>query len=648
MARTPLTTALTTLASSIAKAFRSPTKLQAPERRKALFEAMEQRFLLSVEGVLPPPPPPAQSLPALEAPLNPDVAGQSAQLSASSASLRYTIPAEQAPAAVSDASPAFALSAMDPGGIAATTPSFAALDPTVPGAGTNIVEATAAAQTIVGSSSETPDVNDATANAAAGTEASPGADALADGVLPAVVANSAVVSPVQMSLADYAAFVQSRPAPAQIIIVDAAVPNYQELIRSSLANYGGGQGEVQASAIIATDRPVTDADWTTALPATSSQSEALPAAATQALGGHEDEGPRVDVSRIGDVEVVVIDGRFDGIEQVTDILSAHHGLAAVQILSHGATGNLRLGSSVLNADKLEQQKARISGWGAALRPEGDLLLYGCEVADAPGGVQFVQNLAEATGADAAASTNRTGGAVAGGDWTLEYHTGAVETQQWFTASALSDYAYLLELVTGTVFDDTLTSAYSDDTIVGLTGNDTYKFTDNWGNDGVTEDASGGVDTLDFSEVTSNLTFTIRTDGTIRVAEDGDAANVLEATNIEYLVGGSGTNRYIFQTGAFIVGKIPGGSNGGTATLDYGAYTTSVSYSRESGAATGVFGGAAGGATSITGLTGSSAADTLTGSTIDSRWAITAAAPWAARRPMAAGSSDLRPRASEGP
>ena len=59
MARTTFSTALTALAASVAKAFKSPGKAQAPTQRRALFEAMEQRFLLSADVLVPPPPPPA-------------------------------------------------------------------------------------------------------------------------------------------------------------------------------------------------------------------------------------------------------------------------------------------------------------------------------------------------------------------------------------------------------------------------------------------------------------------------------------------------------------------------------------------------------------------------------------------------------------
>ncbi len=57
---------------------------------------------------------------------------------------------------------------------------------------------------------------------------------------------------------------------------------------------------------------------------------------------------------------------------------------------------------------------------------GDLLLYRCDVAAGGAGHAFIDDLATATGADVAASTDLTGGASLGGDWVLEAKSGVVE------------------------------------------------------------------------------------------------------------------------------------------------------------------------------------------------------------------------------
>ncbi len=228
---------------------------------------------------------------------------------------------------------------------------------------------------------------------------------------------NAVGASIRVQLSSYAASGRNQPAPTQLVIVDGAVPNYHELVQSivnsGLVTYGSA-GSSSVS-IAAGARPV--ASSTT--------------------------GPIVLASRYGDIEVVVLDTGHDGILQVSDILEPYHGLFAVHVLSHGGAGAMRLGSSVLNESKLDQDQALISTWGRALQPGGDILLYGCDIALGADGVGFVQNLAHATGADVAASTNSTGGMASGGDWKLEYSTGVIEAQDLFAAPALSTYGSLL-------------------------------------------------------------------------------------------------------------------------------------------------------------------------------------------------------------
>ena len=235
-------------------------------------------------------------------------------------------------------------------------------------------------------------------------------DSLADQGSPSLAGNSPLaVSPVQVPLASYAGFAQSQSAPSQVVIVDPAVPNYLELI----------QGIVGASG-----------------PAIAGTSLAISAG-----------GPILQVSRYGDIEVVVLDPSTDGIRQISEILRPYDGLAAVQILSHGGAGSLRLGNSELDQNRLTAEQSQIAAWGTALKADGDILLYGCDVASGTLGSRFVQNLARTTGADVAASTDSTGGTAVGGDWGLEFSTGPIEAPPVFTAAALTNYGSLLNQLT---------------------------------------------------------------------------------------------------------------------------------------------------------------------------------------------------------
>ncbi|WP_445243932.1 DUF4347 domain-containing protein, partial [Microcoleus sp. S13_B4] len=74
---------------------------------------------------------------------------------------------------------------------------------------------------------------------------------------------------------------------------------------------------------------------------------------------------------------------------------------------------------------------------------GDILLYGCDVAATETGNNFVKRLSELTGADVAASNDLTGNAVKGGDWDLEIVTGQIESTVPFNRQAMEDYDYTL-------------------------------------------------------------------------------------------------------------------------------------------------------------------------------------------------------------
>ncbi len=116
----------------------------------------------------------------------------------------------------------------------------------------------------------------------------------------------------------------------------------------------------------------------------------------------------------------------DAVAQITDVLSGMRDLASVQIVSHGKSGGLQLGSSWLDLQTLPSYVAQMKAWGQALAADADILLYGCNVAQDAAGKGFVNLLAQATGADVAASDDLTGSAALGGDWDLEVQTGDIE------------------------------------------------------------------------------------------------------------------------------------------------------------------------------------------------------------------------------
>lgn len=129
--------------------------------------------------------------------------------------------------------------------------------------------------------------------------------------------------------------------------------------------------------------------------------------------------------RAHNTSVVILDGNGDQIEQISTTLADYSDLESVHIFSYGADNTLFLGDSVINAATLPSHAEEISAWGTALHPDGDLLLYGCNIARGETGDTLLTELAELTRADVAASDDTTGNSPHG-DWELEVATGSIE------------------------------------------------------------------------------------------------------------------------------------------------------------------------------------------------------------------------------
>ena len=117
---------------------------------------------------------------------------------------------------------------------------------------------------------------------------------------------------------------------------------------------------------------------------------------------------------------------FTNLAELSQWASAHAGeYSALHLFCHGAAGMLQPGSDTLNTAKLGQSdvQAQLRSLGQALTPDGDLLLYGCDVAQGQTGSDFIGTLANLTQADVTASTNLTG---MHGDWTLEAVNGVLQ------------------------------------------------------------------------------------------------------------------------------------------------------------------------------------------------------------------------------
>ena len=115
---------------------------------------------------------------------------------------------------------------------------------------------------------------------------------------------------------------------------------------------------------------------------------------------------------------VLLDSNKDGLLQMQTALAGYSGLDSIQVISHGSAGTLYLGSTVLDQGNLSSYTDQLRAIGDALNATGDILLYGCDVAEGVSGQDFIAQLASLTGAEVAASTGPTGASEQGeiGNW----------------------------------------------------------------------------------------------------------------------------------------------------------------------------------------------------------------------------------------
>ncbi|WP_428001217.1 DUF4347 domain-containing protein [Acidovorax sp.] len=168
-------------------------------------------------------------------------------------------------------------------------------------------------------------------------------------------------------------------------------------------------------------------------------------------------------------QVVYLKAGEDGLKQMAAALSEHGDVGAVHVLAHGSEGQMWLGTTFLDASTLAGHSETLAAIGRGMTADGDLLVYACNLAQGEVGAQFVSSLAALTGADVAASDNRTG---AGGDWDLEIATGHIEAAPGVSGDTASNYQHALATLTVTSNADSgattlrglIASATSGDTI----------------------------------------------------------------------------------------------------------------------------------------------------------------------------------------
>ncbi|QDU61709.1 FG-GAP repeat protein [Planctomycetes bacterium Pan216] len=133
------------------------------------------------------------------------------------------------------------------------------------------------------------------------------------------------------------------------------------------------------------------------------------------------------------VRVAYLESDRGGLVQMAEVLGGAENVDSIHVFAHGEEGAVQLGSGLVGLDDLESYSDELAQIGASLTEGGDILFWGCDVASGSDGRLFASRVAELTGADVAASIDPTGSEDLGGDWELEFQTGATDATLPFVA-----------------------------------------------------------------------------------------------------------------------------------------------------------------------------------------------------------------------
>ncbi len=216
------------------------------------------------------------------------------------------------------------------------------------------------------------------------------------------------------------------------------------------------------------------------------------------------------------------DSELSGLEQINAYLEASgETYDSISIVTHGNDGYIVLTGDIIDSDYATDNADDFAELGSYLSDDGDILLYSCNTTESSSGEDFVDLIADLTGADVAASNDSTTNSD-NGNWDLEYTTGIV------TADALTVEGYDYHLTAYTVTSNADSGAGSLRQSVA--------------------DAESGSEIV-FDLTSGNEEITLSSTLTISISLTIDGNNV----------DGSGTNVTIAAGGSFSVIKVSSGT-----------------------------------------------------------------------------------------
>jgi glucose/arabinose dehydrogenase len=144
-------------------------------------------------------------------------------------------------------------------------------------------------------------------------------------------------------------------------------------------------------------------------------------------------------------EMILVDANEDGLKVISNTLARRADVRSLHLVGHGAEGSLQLGRQFITAESLRDQAALVSVWRNSLSESADILLYGCETGRGSLGTELLRTLSRLSGADVAASIDRSGALLQGGNWDLEKGMGSIEQSVVFSPAFQERYRHTLPI-----------------------------------------------------------------------------------------------------------------------------------------------------------------------------------------------------------
>ncbi|MCP3687022.1 MAG: DUF4347 domain-containing protein, partial [Gammaproteobacteria bacterium] len=246
-------------------------------------------------------------------------------------------------------------------------------------------------------------------------------------------------------------------------------------------------------------------------------------------------------------EVILLDSEQNGIDLISQTLRGYDNLDAIHIISHGSDGNVQLGNTSLNAETLGENNLSIAMWANSFEEAGDILIYGCNLAETEVGESLINDLSELTLTDVAASDDLTGHASLGGDWELEYNQGQIEAETLIDQDTADQWHGLL----------------APPTITGL-DNDTLDYTEGDRAVVIEQGANVDVDDVDSTDFdTGKLTVSF-------TAGSDSEEDILGIHNQGYGAGKISIVGWGVAYGGTLIGSYAGGANGDDLVITFNA------------------------------------------------------------------------------